>query len=188
MARVLAVTAGLREGVAEAHAEQVAVLATQTAEHMALAAGVLERCTLAGWLHDVGKVAIPERILGKPGPLDENEWTVMRTHPVVGEEIVRRLGALRSAAAAVRHHHERFDGDGYPDRLAGAAIPIEARIVAAADAYAAMTSDRVYSAARTPLEAAAELRRSSGSHLDPGVVAALLEVLGLGERPALRVA
>jgi HD-GYP domain-containing protein (c-di-GMP phosphodiesterase class II) len=188
MARVLAVTAGLREGVTEAHAEQVAALATQTAEYMALAVGVIERCTLGGWLHDVGKVAIPERILGKPGPLDDAEWTVMRTHPVVGEDIVRRLGALRSAAAAVRHHHERFDGAGYPDGLVGVAIPIEARIVAAADAYAAMTSDRVYSAARTPAEAAAELRRSAGSHLDPGVVAALLDVLGLGERPALRVA
>jgi HD-GYP domain-containing protein (c-di-GMP phosphodiesterase class II) len=113
---------------------------------------------------------------------------VMRTHPVVGEDIVRRLGALRSAAAAVRHHHERFDGAGYPDGLLGVAIPIEARIVAAADAYAAMTSDRVYSAARTPEAAAGELRRSAGSHLDPGVVAALLAVLGLGERPALRVA
>jgi HD-GYP domain-containing protein (c-di-GMP phosphodiesterase class II) len=166
----------------------VAALATQTAEHMALAAGVVERCTLGGWLHDVGKVAIPESILIKPGPLDDDEWTVMRTHPVVGEDIVRQLAALREAAAAVRHHHERVDGTGYPDRLAGVAIPIEARIVAAADAYAAMTSDRVYSAARTPQEAAAELRRSAGSHLDPGVVAALLDVLGLDELPALRVA
>jgi diguanylate cyclase (GGDEF)-like protein len=188
MARVLAVAAGLREGVTEAHAEQVALLATQTAEHMGLAVSVIERCTLGGWLHDVGKVAIPESILGKPGPLDGGEWAVMRTHPVVGEGIVRRLGALREAAAAVRHHHERVDGAGYPDRLAGVEIPIEARIVAAADAYSAMTSDRVYSAARTPEAAALELRRSAGSHLDPGVVAALLDVLGLGELPALRAA
>ena len=188
MARVLAVTAGLREGATEAHAEQVAALATQTAEYMALGVGVIERCTLGGWLHDVGKVAIPESILGKPGPLDSAEWVIMRTHPVVGEDIVRRLGALREASAAVRHHHERWDGSGYPDGLAGVAIPIEARIVAAADAYAAMTSDRVYSAARTPEAAGAELRRSGGSHLDPSVVAALLEVLGLNELPALRVA
>ena len=187
-ARALAVTAGLREGVTEVHAEQVASLATQTAEQMGLGAGAVERCILGGWLHDVGKVAIPERILGKPGPLDDDEWVVMRTHPVVGEDIVRRVGALREGAAAVRHHHERFDGTGYPDRLAGAAIPIEARIVAAADAYAAMTHNRVYSAARTPVEAACELRRSAGSHLDPGVVDALLAVLGLGEQPVLRVA
>ena len=99
-----------------------------------------------------------------------------------------RVGALREAAAAVRHHHERYDGTGYPDRLAGAAIPIEARIVAAADAYVAMTTDRVYSAARTPQEAAAELRRSGGTHLDPAVVAALLDVLGLGERPPCALA
>jgi diguanylate cyclase (GGDEF)-like protein len=188
VARTLAITSGLREGVTEDHAEQVAALATQTAEHMALGVGVIERCTLGGWLHDVGKVAIAESILLKPGPLDDAEWAVMQTHPVVGEGIVLRLGALRQAAAAVRHHHERFDGTGYPDRLAGGAIPIEARIVAAADAYAAMTSDRVYSLARTPVQAGLELQRSSGSHLDPRVVAALLQVLGLGERPALRVA
>ena len=188
VARALAVTAGLREGVTEAHAEQVASLGDADGRADGLGAGVIERCILGGWLHDVGKVAIPERILGKPGPLDADEWAVMRTHPVVGEDIVRRVGALREGAAAVRHHHERFDGTGYPDRLAGAAIPIEARIVAAADAYAAMTHDRVYSAARTPAEAGAELRRSAGSHLDPGVVDALLEVLGLGELPALRVA
>jgi HD-GYP domain-containing protein (c-di-GMP phosphodiesterase class II) len=155
---------------------------------MGLPVGVVERCKLGGWLHDVGKVAVPERILNNPGPLDDAEWTVVRTHPVVGEGIVRRVGALREAATVVRSHHECYDGTGYPDRLAGVAIPIEARIVAAADAYAAMTSDRVYSAARTPREAAAELRRSGGSHFDPGVVSALLDVLGLGERPALRVA
>jgi diguanylate cyclase (GGDEF)-like protein len=188
MARALALAAGLREGAPEAHAEQVAALATQTADRLALPVGVVQRCTLGGWLHDVGKVAIPERIITKPGPLDDAEWTVMRTHPIIGEDLVRRVGALRDAAAAVRNHHERYDGGGYPDRLAGDAIPIEARIVAAADAYAAMTADRVYSAARTPREAAAELRRSGGSHLDPKVVTALLEVLGLGEQTRLRIA
>ena len=188
VARTLALTAGLREGAPEEHAQQVAGLATETADRMALPVGIVQRCTLGGWLHDVGKVAIPERILNKPGPLDDVDWTVMRTHPIVGEDIVRRVGALRDAAAAVRNHHERYDGGGYPDRLAGEAIPIEARIVAAADAYAAMTADRVYSPARLPREAAAELRRSAGSHLDPRVVGALLEVLGLGEQVALRLA
>jgi HD-GYP domain-containing protein (c-di-GMP phosphodiesterase class II) len=112
----------------------------------------------------------------------------MQTHPVIGESIVAGVGALRDVAAAVRHHHERYDGTGYPDRLAAGAIPIEARIVAAADAYAAMTIDRPYSAARTPQEAMAELRRCSGSQLDPRVVAALLAVLGVAPRPALRAA
>ena len=115
-----------------------------------------------------GKVAIPTQILEKPGPLDPAEWEVMRTHPVIGEEIVRGVAALREAAAAVRHHHERYEGDGYPDGLAGRAIPIEARIVAAADAFSAMTVDRVYSKARSPAGAAAELRRSAGDAPRPG--------------------
>jgi HD-GYP domain-containing protein (c-di-GMP phosphodiesterase class II) len=188
IARTLALATGLREGTPASHPERVAELATLTAERMALPVGVVLRCRLGGWLHDVGKAAIPDRILNKPAPLDEAEWSVMRTHTVAGEQVVRQLAAVREAAAAVRHHHERWDGSGYPDGLAGVAIPIEARIVAAADAYMAMTSDRVYAPARTPQQAVAELRRSAGSHLDPGVVAALLDAVELVPRPALRVA
>jgi diguanylate cyclase (GGDEF)-like protein/putative nucleotidyltransferase with HDIG domain len=179
LARALAYASSLREGTPEEHAEEVATLAMRTAERLGLAMGVVLCCRLGGWLHDVGKVAVPDQILSKPGPLDDGEWALMRTHPVVGAAIVRRVSALRDAAPAVRHHHERFDGTGYPDRLAGVAIPIEARIVAAADAFAAMTANRVYSPALPPGEAAAELRRSAGTHLDPRVVEALLEVLGL---------
>ena len=188
MARALAAAAGAREGVPKDHAGDVAELATSTAERLGLPADVVLRCRLGGWLHDVGKVAIPPRILEKPGPLDAAEWDVMRTHPVIGEDIVHGVAALSEAAAAVRHHHERYAGDGYPDGLAGTAIPIEARIVAAADAFSAMTVDRVYSKARTPAEAAVELRRSSGAHLDPAVVEALLEVLGLSDAEDARVA
>ena len=114
MARALAAAAGAREGVPKDHAGDVAALATSTAERLGLPADVVLRCRLGGWLHDVGKVAIPLRILEKPGPLDSAEWEVMRTHPVIGEEIVRGVAALREAAAAVRHHHERYGGDGYP--------------------------------------------------------------------------
>ena len=188
IARAFAFAAAVREKAPEAHAEQVARLATLTAERMGLPGEVVLRCRLGGWLHDVGKAAIPERVTDKPGALDDAEWALMRTHPIVGEDIVRRLPALTAAAAAVRHHHERYGGGGYPDGLAGDAIPIEARIVAAADAYSAMTADRVYSARRSADEVAAELRRSAGSQLDPSVVAALLGVLGLAARPALRVA
>jgi HD-GYP domain-containing protein (c-di-GMP phosphodiesterase class II) len=188
MARALAAAAGAREGVPKDHAGDVAALATSTAECLGLPADVVLRCRLGGWLHDVGKVAIPQRILEKPGPLDAAEWEVMCTHPLIGEEIVRGVAALREAAAAVRHHHERYAGDGYPDGLAGTAIPIEARIVAAADAFSAMTVDRVYSKARSPAGAAIELRRSAGAHLDPAVVEALLEVLGLGATEDARVA
>jgi diguanylate cyclase (GGDEF)-like protein/putative nucleotidyltransferase with HDIG domain len=188
MARALAAAAGAREGVPKDHAGDVAALATSAAEGLGLPVDVVLRCRLGGWLHDVGKVAIPQQILEKPGPLDAAEWEVMRTHPAIGEEIVRGVVALREAAAAVRHHHERYAGGGYPDGLAGTAIPIEARIVAAADAFSAMTVDRVYSEARSPADAAIELRRSAGTHLDPAVVEALLAVLGLSAAEDARAA
>jgi diguanylate cyclase (GGDEF)-like protein/putative nucleotidyltransferase with HDIG domain len=188
LARALAFTCSLREGIPQQHAEEVARLAGLTAERLALPGRVAQRCRLAGWLHDVGKVAVPDQILNKPGPLDDAEWEIMRTHSAVGAEIVHRIPALRQVAAAVRHHHERYSGNGYPDGLAGQAIPIEARIVAAADAYSAMMADRPYSPARTAQEATAELRRSEGSHFDPTVVDALLAVLGLDDRVELDAA
>jgi HD-GYP domain-containing protein (c-di-GMP phosphodiesterase class II) len=188
LARALAFACGLREGIPKEHAEEVAHLAGLTAERLALPARIAQRCRLAGWLHDVGKLAVPERILTKPGPLDEAEWAIMRTHPGIGADIVCRVPALRHVARAIRHHHERYSGNGYPDDLTGHTIPIEARVVAAADAYAAMTADRPYSAARTPQQAAAELRRSAGSHLDPTVVEALLAVLDLADHIEFDVA
>ena len=188
LARALAFSCSLREGIPQEHAEEVARIAGLTAERMGLDARIMQRCQLAGWLHDVGKLAVPEEILTKPEPLDDDEWLIMRTHPAVGADIVNRVPALRQTAPAVRHHHERFAGGGYPADLAGQAIPIEARIIAAADAYAAITSDRPYSKARTPQEAAAELRRSAGSHLDPAVVEAVLAVLGLADQAELDAA
>jgi diguanylate cyclase (GGDEF)-like protein len=179
VARALAHVAGR---ALEAHAADVSDLAVRVAVRLGLPEALVLRCRLGGWLHDIGKVTIPDAILSKPGPLDDAEWEVMRTHPVAGEEVVSGVAPIREAAAAVRHHHERFDGTGYPDRLAGADIPLEARVVAAADAYAAMTADRPYSAALTEEEAANELRRCAGTQLDPRVVAALLAVL---EHPSL---
>jgi diguanylate cyclase (GGDEF)-like protein len=188
VARALAVVAGSQEGAPAGHAEQVSALSARTAERLGLSADVVLRCRIGGWLHDVGKAAIPQAILAKPGPLDAEEWTVMRTHPAIGESIVRDIAALREAAPAVRHHHERFDGAGYPDGLAGTTIPIEARIVAATDAYSAIIGRRVYSAARSPEDAAQELRRSAGTHFDPAVVEALLGVLELSAESDARVA
>ena len=182
-ARALAYAAGLRDEEPEAHAAEVSLLATLVAERLGLSESGLWRCRLGGWLHDVGKVAIPDSILDKPGPLDGAEWELMRTHPAAGADIVARFAQLRAAAAAVRHHHERYDGGGYPDGLAGTAIPIEARIVAAADAYSAMTVARPYSPARAPAEAAEELRRSVGTQFDPAVVEALVDILGPLARP-----
>jgi diguanylate cyclase (GGDEF)-like protein len=187
-ARALAFACSLREGMPQEHAAEVARLAGLTAEHLELPARVAQRCRLAGWLHDVGKLAVPEHVLNKPGPLDDAEWAIMRTHPGVGADIVARIPALRQVAPAVRHHHERYSGGGYPDDLSGQAIPMEARIIAAADAYAAMTAARPYSPARTPHEAAAELRRCAGSHFDPAVVEALLAVLDLADQIELDAA
>ncbi len=122
----------------------------RTAEHLRLPAAAVLRARLGGWLHDVGKIAIPDGILGKPGALDEAEWEVMRAHPVVGAEVVRRVPGLELASAAVEQHHERWDGTGYPGGRSGDEIALEARIVACADAYSAITSDRVYRAGARP--------------------------------------
>jgi diguanylate cyclase (GGDEF)-like protein/PAS domain S-box-containing protein len=188
MARALAYAAALREEETEAHAAEVSLLATLVAERLGLPDACIWRCRLGGWLHDVGKVAIPDSILAKPGPLDPAEWELMRTHPDAGADIVSRFAQLREAAAAVRHHHEHYDGAGYPDGLVGAAIPIEARIIAAADAYSAMTATRPYSPARPPAEAADELRRSAGTQFDPEVVTALVDILGPLARGSSRAA
>ncbi|MEP6954871.1 MAG: diguanylate cyclase [Solirubrobacteraceae bacterium] len=177
LAHALALSTWAREGVTEEHAGEVGRLAAAVAEAMAAAPAVVSRCRLAGLLHDVGKAAIPDAILLKPAALDDEEWALMRTHPARGAELVERVAELREAAPAVRHHHERWDGGGYPGGLACEAIPFEARVVAAVDAYSAMTADRPYRPARTPEDAFAELERSAGSHLDPAVVAALLSVL-----------
>jgi diguanylate cyclase (GGDEF)-like protein/PAS domain S-box-containing protein len=178
LAQALALSAGVREGVGEGHCEQVADLSARIAAQLGLDEAMVMRCRLAGWLHDLGKIAIPDAVLTKPGALDDDEWAVMRTHAAVGEGIVRRVAGLADAAPAVRSHHERYDGTGYPDGLVGEAIPLEARVVACADAYSAITVDRVYRDARPHAEAVAELRRSAGSHLDPIVVEALVEALG----------
>jgi HD-GYP domain-containing protein (c-di-GMP phosphodiesterase class II) len=174
IARALALAASLREGAPAGHADHVAQLAGAVAQNLGLSADVVLRCRLAGLLHDVGKAAIPDRILFKPGPLTKAEWRTMRTHPAISERIVHRVPGLTGAARLVRHHHERWDGAGYPDRLAGEAIPIEARVIAAADAYSAMLTDRPYRRACSRQEAIAELERAAGSQLDPTVVDALV--------------
>jgi two-component system, cell cycle response regulator len=151
------------------HAETVS-LAVATAEALGLPSDEVEHVRHASELHDVGKVAIPDAILGKPGPLTEEEWAFVRRHPIIGERIILAAPALVRVAALVRASHERWDGTGYPDRLPGDAIPLGARIVAVADAYAAMTAGRPYRPARTPGEALAELRLGAGTQFDPAVV------------------
>jgi diguanylate cyclase (GGDEF)-like protein/putative nucleotidyltransferase with HDIG domain len=178
LARALSLSAGVREGTPERHAEEVSRIAGAIAAELGLPEDVVMRCRIGGWLHDIGKVAIPDRILTKPGPLDEGEWEVMHTHATIGEQLVRRIDAVAPAAAAIRHHHERVDGTGYPDGLAGEAIPVEARVVAVADTFSAITSDRPYRRGRTPAEAIAELRSQAGRQHDVRCVEALAQVVG----------
>jgi two-component system, cell cycle response regulator len=152
------------------HLSSVAELAERTARRLGLPAEEIERVRHAGELHDAGKVAIPDGILAKPGPLTEDEWGFVRRHPLIGERIVRSAPSLSRVAELVRSTHERFDGAGYPDRLQADAIPLGSRIVAVCDAFDAMTSGRPYAAPRTVGEALDELRRCAGTQFDPAVV------------------
>jgi putative nucleotidyltransferase with HDIG domain len=157
------------------HARAVADLAAAVAEQLGLVDDERQTVQVAALLHDLGKVAVDERLLRKPGPLSADEWSAVRCHPEVGERLAREALALpEKTVVAIRHHHERFDGQGYPDGLAGHEIPLAARIVAVADAYDAMTSDRPYRRALTPLQAKTELARCAGTHFCPDVVAAFL--------------
>jgi two-component system, cell cycle response regulator len=156
------------------HLSGVAALAEATALRLQLGHEEIEQVRHAAELHDVGKVAVPDAILTKPGPLDEDEWAFIRRHTLIGERIVAAAPALTRVAALVRSSHERWDGDGYPDRLAGDEIPLGARIVAVADAFDAMTVPRPYSTARSEADALAELRRCAGTQFDPAVVEAFV--------------
>jgi len=162
------------------HGEDVAVLAERVALRMALSNIQARDVRYAAMLHDLGKVAIPSEILLKPGPLDDKEWETMRGHAAIGGELVARIDAFAHLAPAVRASHERWDGGGYPDGLAGEEIPLAARIISACDTYDAIVTDRPYRAGRTPQEACEELRRVSGTQLDEIVVAALMAELDRG--------
>jgi two-component system cell cycle response regulator len=159
------------------HGNAVAALAEATARRLGLDRDVLEMVRHAAELHDVGKVAIPDDILLKQGPLTEEEWSFIRRHPVAGERIVAAAPALGAVAKLVRASHERWDGRGYPDRLGGDDIPLGARIIAVADAYDAMTAGRPYKAAIAQEDAIAELRACAGSQFDAIVVDAFCGAL-----------
>jgi len=164
-----------------AHPKAVAALAEATARQLGLSEEETESVRLAGALHDIGKMAVPEEILSKGGSLDEREREFIRRHPVIGERIIGVAPALRNVAKLVRSSHERVDGAGYPDGLRGEEIPLGARIIAACDAFEVMVSGRVYRVGRTTEEARDELRRCAGCYFDAQVVEALCAVLGTDE-------
>jgi HD-GYP domain-containing protein (c-di-GMP phosphodiesterase class II) len=170
-------TVEAKDDYTASHEEDVADLAERVALRMGLPPAHARDVRYAALLHDVGKVAVPSEILLKPGPLTETEWVAMRRHTVAGGDLVARIEAFAHLAPAVRASHERWDGDGYPDGIAGEDIPLAARIIAACDTYDAIVTDRPYRSARTPARAREELRRGAGAQLDARVVRALLDEL-----------
>lgn len=159
-----------REPDLHLHLSGVAALVQAVALELGLSEEQRDEVARAAELHDVGKIAIPDAILHKPGPLDADEWRLMREHTVVGDRILGAAPAMRPVARIVRSSHERWDGSGYPDGLAGERIPLGARIVAVCDAYDAMTSERPYQGRLSHADAVAELRRCAGTQFDPRVV------------------
>jgi HD-GYP domain-containing protein (c-di-GMP phosphodiesterase class II) len=163
------------------HSRDVVELAVEVGRRMGLGREALRDLEFGALLHDVGKIAVPNEILNKPGRLDAKEWAIMKRHTIEGQRMLEHVGGvLARVGMIVRASHESFDGSGYPDGLAGYAIPIEARICAACDAFSAMTTDRAYRSAMPFDEAIAELRRCSGTQFDPEVVVTLVEVLEEG--------
>jgi len=178
------------------HSERVGAASRSLAQALGMPLHEAEMIGQAGLLHDIGKIGVPEAVLRKHGALDEDEWALMRKHPLIGAQIIAPFEFFAGGAVTIRHHHERCDGSGYPDGLAGDAIPMGARVVAVADVFDALTSDRPYRAALPPEAALDYLGRQAGRTLDERVVAAFVTLARelspatphVGARPALSAA
>jgi putative two-component system response regulator len=176
----LALALEAKDRYTRGHSQRVGDLARTFALHVGLPADLAERIRIAGLLHDIGKIAVPEKLLNKKGPLTRDEFLRVIDHPVIGEEMVRPLTTLTSVLQLIRHHHERFDGRGYPDGLRGEAIPYEVRLLSIVDAYDALTSHRAYRAAPLTHDAAMETlrREATGGKWDPVMVEQFATMLG----------
>jgi putative nucleotidyltransferase with HDIG domain len=172
-----------KDGYTHGHSARVASTSVRLGQRMGLRPQVLRRLAQGALLHDIGKIGVPDDILNKPGALTPEERARIEEHPVIGWDIVRRAPTLREALHAVRHHHERFDGEGYPDGLHGDEIPLVARIVAVADVWDALTSDRAYRTAWSHQRAIDHMAAARGSQFDPVSLDAFLELM---EREGLR--
>jgi putative two-component system response regulator len=178
----------LRDHYTRGHVERVRDHAVAIAKHQGWTDAQLNHLKYGSILHDIGKIHIMENVLSKPGPLNDTEWEEMKNHPVVGMEMVKNIPFLAPAIPVILHHHERWDGHGYPYGLAGEQIPRAARIVAVADSLDAMISSRNYREALTPEQAYKEILRCSGRHYDPDIVKSFQSVWNeinenLGDRP-----
>jgi HD-GYP domain-containing protein (c-di-GMP phosphodiesterase class II) len=183
-AEALAAALEAKDSYTAHHAHSIVEHAEAVGRKLGMDAQALRDLRYGAVFHDIGKIAVPEAILNKRGPLTPAERREVERHTIVGEQILAPVEFLAGVRTLVRHEHERWDGTGYPDGLAGEAIPLGSRIILACDAFHAMTSDRPYRAAMRTVEAIAELRRNAGSQFDPRVVAALLEVLSAPLRAA----
>ncbi|CAA7599523.1 HD/PDEase domain protein [Acididesulfobacillus acetoxydans] len=173
-----------KDAYTSGHSGRVADLSARMAEALGLSEERTEFIKYAAVLHDVGKIGVSEQVLNKPGRLTDDEWQEVQSHPVVGESIVKKITFLFDVGLVIRHHHEHYDGSGYPDRLVGEAIPLESRIIAVADSFDAITSNRSYRKGKSRDEAITELRHVAGTQLDPRLVAILIKILGEEEKCA----
>lgn len=170
-----------KDPATEHHCQRLAMLSARLTSRLRLDHDEAERITYGALLHDVGKIGVPEAILTKPGPLDDDEWELMCRHPEIGERICRPLSDASGFHLIIRHHHERWDGGGYPDRLRDEAIPLGARIVSLADAFDAMTHDRPYREARSTTQALEEIAAEAGRQFDPELAREFVDMIGAEE-------
>jgi diguanylate cyclase (GGDEF)-like protein/putative nucleotidyltransferase with HDIG domain len=169
------------------HSQKVSAYAVTIAQALGMNSTDTEELRLAAMLHDIGKVGIPEAILHKSGPLDVTEWETMKTHTDLGSKILEPLQAMTRIREIIRHHHEFYDGSGYPDRLEGEHIPYGARVIAIADAYDTITSERTYKKARTPEDAFAELERCAANQFDPEIVRVFVDTMRRAPRQTIEI-
>jgi putative nucleotidyltransferase with HDIG domain len=172
-----------RDPYTRGHSARVTALAEEVARRLGWSAEQLATLRIGGPLHDIGKLAVSDEVLQKEGRLDPEEIDQIREHPKIGARILLRMAALREAIPYVLYHHERWDGQGYPSGKAGEEIPVEARVLAVADAFDAMTSDRPYRQALSREDALAEVERCAGTQFDPKIASVFLEVFAEAELP-----
>jgi putative nucleotidyltransferase with HDIG domain len=169
------------------HSIRVAAYVKELALRLNLSPGEVEKVELAAFLHDIGKVGVPSHVLNKPAHFDRKEFDVIREHPVIGYEVLSKIEGMEEIAQVVRHHHERYDGQGYPDGLSGNEIPLGSRILCVADTFDALVTDRIYSKGRPILEALDEISHHSGTQFDPQVVDVLEQYVGKEKNDLMRM-